>query len=43
MPASEFVIETDPRKRGFKTLATVHDYPRGHQNLLLSKRLGEAG
>ena len=29
-------------KRGFKTLATVDDYPRGHQNLLLRKRLGEA-
>ena len=27
-------------KRGFKTLATVDDYPRGHQNLLLRKRLG---
>ncbi len=30
-------------KRGFKTLATVDDYPRGHQNLLLRKWLGEAG
>jgi hypothetical protein len=30
-------------KRGFETLATVDDYPRGHQNLLLRKRLGEAG
>jgi GNAT superfamily N-acetyltransferase len=29
-------------KRGFKTLATVDDYPRGHQYLLLRKRLGEA-
>lgn len=29
-------------KRGFRTLATVDDYPRGHQNLLLRKRLGEA-
>ena len=29
-------------KRGFETLATVDDYPRGHQNLLLRKRLGEA-
>ena len=28
------------RKHGFKTLATVDDYPRGHQTLLLSKRLG---
>jgi GNAT superfamily N-acetyltransferase len=30
-------------KRGFTILATVDDYPRGHQNLLLRKRLGEAG
>jgi GNAT superfamily N-acetyltransferase len=30
-------------KRGFETLAAVDDYPRGHQNLLLRKRLGEAG
>lgn len=29
-------------KRGFETLATVDDYPRGHQNLLLRKRLGDA-
>jgi GNAT superfamily N-acetyltransferase len=29
-------------KRGFTTLATVDDYPRGHQNLLLGKRLAEA-
>ena len=29
------------RKHGFKTLATVDDYPRGHQNLLLRKHLGE--
>jgi GNAT superfamily N-acetyltransferase len=29
-------------KRGFETLATVDDYPRGHQNLLLRKHLGEA-
>jgi N-acetylglutamate synthase-like GNAT family acetyltransferase len=29
-------------KRGFETLATVDDYPRGHQTLLLRKRLGEA-
>ena len=27
-------------KRGFKTIASVDDYPRGHQNLLLRKRLG---
>ena len=30
-------------QRGFTTLTTVDDYPRGHQNLLLRKRLGEAG
>ncbi|HEY8258286.1 MAG TPA: GNAT family N-acetyltransferase [Gemmatimonadales bacterium] len=30
-------------KRGFETLATIDDYPRGHQNLLLGKHLGEAG
>ena len=30
-------------KHGFETLATVDDYPRGHQNLLLRKRLGDAG
>ncbi len=30
-------------KRGFQILAAVDDYPRGHQNLLLRKRLGEAG
>lgn len=30
-------------KRGFETLAAVDDYPRGHRNLLLRKRLGEAG
>ena len=29
-------------KRGFKALATVDDYPRGHQSLLLRKHLGEA-
>jgi GNAT superfamily N-acetyltransferase len=29
--------------RGFRTLATVNDYPPGHQNLLMMKRLGEAG
>src|SRR5262245_35531377 len=30
-------------KRGFETLATVDDYPaRGHRNLLLRERLGEA-
>jgi GNAT superfamily N-acetyltransferase len=29
-------------KRGFKVLATVEDYPRGHQNLLMTKHLGEA-
>jgi N-acetylglutamate synthase-like GNAT family acetyltransferase len=29
-------------KRGFTTLATVNDHPRGHQNLLMMKRLGEA-
>jgi GNAT superfamily N-acetyltransferase len=28
-------------KHGFKALATVDDYPRGHQSLLLRKRLGE--
>ena len=28
------------RRRGFETLAAVDDYPRGHQNLLLRKRLG---
>jgi GNAT superfamily N-acetyltransferase len=28
-------------KRGFKTLATVDDYPRGHQSLLLRKHLDE--
>lgn len=27
-------------RRGFTTIATVDDYPRGHQNLLLRKRLG---
>ena len=30
-------------KHGFETLASVDDYPRGHQNLLMGKRLGEAG
>src|SRR5262245_60285455 len=29
-------------KRGFETLATIDDYPRGHQNLLLRKLLGGA-
>jgi len=29
-------------KRGFETLATIDDFPRGHQNLLLRKRLGQA-
>jgi GNAT superfamily N-acetyltransferase len=29
-------------KRGFETLASVEDFPRGHQSLLLRKRLGEA-
>jgi GNAT superfamily N-acetyltransferase len=29
-------------KRGFETLAAVPDFPRGHQRLLLRKRLGEA-
>jgi GNAT superfamily N-acetyltransferase len=29
-------------RRGFETLATVDDCPRGHQNLLMRKRLGEA-
>lgn len=28
-------------KRGFKTLVAVDDCPRGHQNLLLRKRLDE--
>lgn len=28
-------------RRGFETLATMDDYPRGHQNLLLRKRIGE--
>jgi GNAT superfamily N-acetyltransferase len=28
-------------KRGFKALATVDDCPRGHQSLLLRKRLGD--
>jgi N-acetylglutamate synthase-like GNAT family acetyltransferase len=28
-------------KRGFETVATVDDYPRGHQNLLLRKRVGQ--
>jgi GNAT superfamily N-acetyltransferase len=28
-------------KRGFQTLAAADDYPRGHQNLLLRKRLDE--
>ena len=27
-------------KRGFKTIASVDDYPRGHQTLLLRKHLG---
>jgi N-acetylglutamate synthase-like GNAT family acetyltransferase len=27
-------------KRGFETIASVDDYPLGHQNLLLRKRLG---
>lgn len=31
------------KKRGFQTLATLDDYPRGHQNLLMRKRLAEAG
>ena len=30
-------------QHGFTTLAAVDDYPRGHQALLLRKRLGEAG
>ena len=30
-------------RRGFETLAAIDDYPRGHQNLLLRKRLGETG
>ena len=30
-------------KHGFEALATVDDYPRGHRNLLLRKRLREAG
>ncbi len=29
-------------RRGFETLATVDDCPRGHQNLLMRKRLAEA-
>ncbi|HUL02799.1 MAG TPA: GNAT family N-acetyltransferase [Gemmatimonadales bacterium] len=28
-------------KRGFETLATLDDYPRGYQNFLLRKRLHE--
>jgi GNAT superfamily N-acetyltransferase len=28
--------------RGFQLLATLQDYPRGHQSLLLRKHLGEA-
>ena len=30
-------------KRGFETLAVMDDYPRGHRNLPLRKRLVEAG
>jgi GNAT superfamily N-acetyltransferase len=30
-------------KRGFEVVATVDDHPRGHTNLILRKRLGEAG
>jgi GNAT superfamily N-acetyltransferase len=28
-------------KHGFVVIAVVHDYPRGHQNVLLRKRLDE--
>jgi GNAT superfamily N-acetyltransferase len=28
-------------KRGFEVVATVDDHPRGHQNLLMRKHLGE--
>ena len=28
------------RKQGFEVLAAIDDYPRGHQNILLSKALG---
>jgi GNAT superfamily N-acetyltransferase len=29
-------------KHGFEVIAVVDDHPRGHQNLLLRKRLGES-
>ena len=29
-------------KRGFQVVAALDDHPRGHRNLLLRKRLGEA-
>jgi GNAT superfamily N-acetyltransferase len=30
-------------KHGFEVVAVVNDHPRGHENLLLRKRLGETG
>ena len=30
-------------KHGFEVVAAVDDHPRGHENLLLRKRLGETG
>jgi GNAT superfamily N-acetyltransferase len=30
-------------KHGFEVIAVVEDHPRGHQNLLMRKRLGELG
>jgi hypothetical protein len=30
-------------KRGFEVVAAVDDHPRGHENLLLRKRLAESG
>jgi GNAT superfamily N-acetyltransferase len=31
------------QKRGYRTVAAIDDYPRGYQNLLLSKPLGASG